>query len=63
MISGDSQMFSPTFSTLDPASLDPNYHASLTLDCGQFGSIVMYAGVFANMSYIEKLKVIMEPTS
>ena len=56
-VTGDTRVFSEEFANISVGSFDSNYPASLTLDCGWYGSIYLQAGAFANMSYIQHLKV------
>lgn len=60
-ISGDTQVFSASFSGINTANFDPNYPASLTIECPRSGGIYMYSGAFANMSHIQHFKVTFSP--
>ena len=50
-------MFGEDFVNITINDFDTNYPASLVLDCGWYGSLNLYAGAFANMSYIQHLTV------
>ena len=50
-------MFSTTFANINTGSFDPNYPASLTVDCEPGGGVYMYTGAFADMSHVQHFKV------
>ena len=50
-------MFSTTFANINTGSFDPNYPASLTVDCEPGGGVYLYTGAFADMSHVQHFKV------
>ena len=57
LVLGDTQVFSTTFANINTGSFDPNYPASLTVDCEPGGGVYMYTGAFADMSHVQHFKV------
>ena len=53
----DTRVFTEDIANISVSDFDSNYPASLEIDCEWYGSIFFSTGAFANMSYIQHLKV------